>query len=195
MISKKIICAPLIALFCASCSTFHETHYFKDNVVSVKNEKLVSNYYKVNISGFSFLSSSRYLSGYFNQEAIDLYFNEIKQPADAKIFNTEEKNGNQALVTNEDGNELVLIFSTNAKAISDQIGNIAKNQVVLNSLAVITQKEKLMEATEVQNKISDADSDIQNFILQTDLYLDNLDAKPKNEIKTTVNQYLNSVSK
>ncbi|MEN0047259.1 MAG: hypothetical protein AAF806_09390 [Bacteroidota bacterium] len=49
----------LLLLFCA-CSNFKEIHYIKDNAPDMPN------YYRVKITGTSFISSSRYMSGYFD---------------------------------------------------------------------------------------------------------------------------------
>lgn len=176
--------ALLLLLSLSSCSSFSEVHYFKDKVGIIDNtsKKSVSNYYRVKIKGYSFLSSSRYVSGYFNQDAVNLYFNEISQPVNGKLFTNTS-------VTNENGNELVLIFSTNAKAISDQIGNISKNQTILNSMAQLSQKEKIVEAEKIKNELSTVDSEIQTFILNTDLYLKNIETKSGDEIKKVIEQY------
>lgn len=176
--------ALLLLLSLSSCSSFSEVHYFKDKVGIIDNtsKKSVSNYYRVKIKGYSFLSSSRYVSGYFNQDAVNLYFNEISQPVNGKLFTNTS-------VTNENGNELVLIFSTNAKAISDQIGNISKNQTILNSMAQLSQKEKIVEAEKIKNELNTVDSEIQTFILNTDLYLKNIETKSGDEIKKVIEQY------
>jgi hypothetical protein len=186
---KKIISLFLIMTLSISCSSFSEVHYFKDKVGIVSGDKkTVSNYYKVKICGYSFLSSSRYVSGYFNQDAINLYFNEISQPVNGKLFTN-------TAVTNEDGNELVLVFSTNAKAITDQIGNISKNQSILNSMAQLTQKDKIIEAQSVKSDLSVIENDIQNFILNTDLYLKDIDTKSGTEIQDALVQYTKSLLK
>lgn len=187
----------LLAVFLTSCSTFYETHYFKDKVGLKEGEtkEKVANYYRVKIKGYSFLSSSRYVSGYFNQDAINLYFNEINQNPTAKLFNTSTTNGNSSLLVNEDGNELVLVFSTNAKAITEQIGNIAKNQTILNSVAQITQKDKINESLSIKTDLGEADFNTQNYILSTDLYLSGLETKDKNEIQNTLDQYIKSLAK
>lgn len=197
MKTKKSIIAFLMIIMLSSCSTFYETHYFKDKVglESGQQSNKVSNYYRVKIKGYSFLSSSRYVSGYFNQEAINLYFNEIKQASSAKLFNTKETNGAKSLLTNEDGDELVLVFSTNAKAITDQVGNIAKNQTILNSIAQLTQGEKIKEALTIKTELGQTGFEIQNFILNTDLYLNNIETKTKEEIELALNQYIKSLSK
>lgn len=194
---NKLLCYLLLLAVTLSCSTFNETHYFKDKIGAEEGQtkNKVANYYRVKIKGYSFLSSSRYVSGYFNQDAINLYFNEIKQPENAKLFNTPKDCCDKTTITNEDGNELVLVFSTNAKAITEQIGNIAKNQTILNSIAQITQKEKITESLALKSELGIANLDTQNFILNTDLYLKDIESKSVKEIDLTLNQYIKSLTK
>lgn len=186
----------LVMHFLSSCSSFNEVHYFKDKVGLKPGEETnkVSNYYRVKICGYSFLSSSRYVSGYFNQNAINLYFNEFTQPENGELINTEVKNDVKSLVVDEDGNELVLVFSTNAKAISTQIGNIAKNEVILNSVAQITQKDKIMEAAQLKYQIKDVKQDIDFFILNNELYLKEIETKGATEIKNDIRNLLNTLN-
>lgn len=175
-------------LLLVSCSTINEVHYFKDkiNETSDTPTKTVANYYKVQIKGYSFLSSSRYVSGYFDQNAINLYFNEFAQPEKGKLFEKSPDGG----FTNETGNELVLILSTNAKAISDQIGNISKNQVILNSAASLVQDGKIKEAQKLKMDLSTLNVDTNNFIFQSDAYLNGISAKTPEEQKLAVAQLL-----
>jgi hypothetical protein len=197
MEKNKLLYFSLLVAVASSCTTFNETHYFKDKIGAEEGQtkNKVSNYYRVKIKGYSFFSSSRYVSGYFNQDAINLYFNEIKQPENAKLFNTPKDCEGKPVLTNEDGNELVLVLSTNAKAITEQIGNIAKNQTILNSIAQITQKEKINESLAVKSELGIADLDIQNFILNTDLYLKDIESKSEKNIDFTLNQYIKSLTK
>ncbi|MGV7105784.1 hypothetical protein [Flavobacterium sp. U410] len=197
MKNLKVILVVLSLATLVSCSSFSEEHYFKDRVTSSTNGdvNIVPNYYKVKICGYSFLSSSRYVSGYFDQNAINLYFNEIVQPENAKLFNTKtDADNNNSLVTNEAGNELVVVLSSNAKAVTEYIGSIAKNQNILNSIAQITQKEKIEEANAVKSEISFITNETQNFILKTDLYLNELSTRGKDKEKQQViKDYLSSI--
>lgn len=193
----KFVLVVILLTTLLSCSSFSETHYFKDRVTSntTGDINIVPNYYKVKIRGYSFLSSSRYVSGYFDQNAINLYFNEIVQPDNAKLFNTKtEAENNKSLITNETGNELVVVLSTNAKAVTEQIGNIAKNQNILNSLAQLTQKDKIEEANAVKLEISNIDSETNIFILKTDLYLKDLSTRTvDNDKKEVIRNYLATI--
>lgn len=197
MKSLKTILVVLSLVTLVSCSSFSEEHYFKDRVTSSTNGdvNIVPNYYKVKICGYSFLSSSRYVSGYFDQNAINLYFNEIVQPENAKLFNTKtDSDNNQCLITNESGNELVVVLSSNAKAVTEYIGSIAKNQNILNSIAQITQKERIEEANAIKSEISQITNETQNFILKTDLYLNDLSTRTKDKEKIqAINDYLSSI--
>lgn len=197
MFKLKIVIKILLVTTLVSCSSFREEHYFKDRITSSNSGtvNIVPNYYKVRICGYSFLSSSRYVSGYFDQNAINLYFNEIVQPENAKLFNTKtDGDGNKSLLTNESGNELVVVLSTNAKAVTEHIGSIAKNQTILNSLAQLSQKDKINEANTVKSEISTITNETQNFILKTDIYLQNLSTRTTdNEKKDGIKNYLSSI--
>jgi hypothetical protein len=178
----------LIGLLLTSCSNIREVHYFKDKITEKSDAptKTIANYYKVEIRGYSFLSSSRYLSGYFDQSAINLYFNEFTQPEDGKLFGNNPQGG----LTNETGNELVLILSTNAKAISDQIGNISKNQVILNSAASLIQEDKIKEAQKLKMSLNELSLETNNFIFQSDSYLKGISTKTEAEKKLAIRQFL-----
>lgn len=210
MFKKKIKNAVLIIHFFAfiSCSSIYEVHYFKDKIGTRSGEraKLIPNYYKVEISGYSFLSSSRYVSGYFDQNAINLYFNEFSQPENGKLFGSEssesiesttdsgKKANGENLLTTENGNELVLVFSTNAKAVTDQIGNISKNQSILNSMASITQKDKIEEGAKMKLQLNDLDIDIKNFIFNSEVYLNGISSKTEAEKKLLINQLAQTIN-
>jgi hypothetical protein len=175
-----------------SCSTINEVHYFKDKIsASNSATKIIPNYYRVKITGSSFLSSSRYISGYFDQTAINLYFNQFAQPTNGKLFGTADSS---SAFANEDGKELVLIFSTNAKAVSDQIGAIAKNQVVLNSMSTILQKNKLEEAVKIKADLKEITADKDLYIFKTDLYLKDISKKTEKEKKLVIDQFLKNIN-
>lgn len=171
-----------------SCSSIYEVHYFKDKVNQRSNyiNSYLPNYYKVEISGYSFLSSSRYVSGYFEQNAINTYFNEFAQPENGKIFNNN-------IFTNETGNELVLIFSTNAKAITNQIGSISKSQTVLNSLASIVEKGKTEESKKINSQLETLDVDINQLKSHVDYYLKDIENLSEAQKKLAIAQLLETL--
>jgi hypothetical protein len=75
--------ALVCVLACVSCSTFHETHYFRSQVSKPDG---IPNYYKLTVEGNTRLSSSRYLSGYFDEDTLNRYFNEFTQPSGGGVL-------------------------------------------------------------------------------------------------------------
>lgn len=144
-----------------SCSSFSEVHYFKDRL------KPTSNYYKVEIKGHTMLSSSRYVSGYYDRGAVQAYFGELSQPAKGKFIPLEE---NDERRTGQ--KELVLLLSTNSDAIASSIGNLVKSKSVVNSLTLIVNKDKIAEANAVKSQLNKLNTDIDLLIAKADTYLD-----------------------
>jgi hypothetical protein len=65
------------ALLLGACSTtFNERHFFK----SPGAKGAAPNYYRLDIKGNVRFSSARYVSGYYDETAVDLLFNELKSP-------------------------------------------------------------------------------------------------------------------
>ncbi len=187
-----------------SCTTFREVHYFKDKIQEEKSASPVSivpNYYKVSIKGWAFMSSSRYLSGYFDQNSVNEYFNEIPQPEKGNLYsldnkvevekskgdsasNNETKKDKQAKVENnfESGSELVLILSTNSEAIATQIKNTAVNKDVLKSLTLLANKDELKESKVINKNLSQVNTDISSFISNADFFFETLNPNDSAEL-------------
>lgn len=178
-----------------SCTTFREVHYFKDKIKEERSTSpisIVPNYYRVNIKGWSFMSSSRYLSGYFDQNSVNEYFNEIPQPEKGTLFTSDnkveadkksgdgstteasKKASSSSEVKTESGSELVIILSTNSEAIATQIKNTAVNNDVLKSLTLLANKDKLEEANTVKKEIANVNTDISLFVLGVDNFINSL---------------------
>jgi hypothetical protein len=135
--------AALSAVAClpAGCSTFSETHFFK-------SEGEEANYYRLRVRGNTGLGSARYLSGYFDEEAVNEYFNETSQPAAARFSTTRPAAAENAEGDAEGGEErvrplgaspddnriLVMLLSSNSDAVADQIGAFAQNREIATML-------------------------------------------------------------
>lgn len=128
---KKCIALLGLCLLLSGCSSFKETHYFKDSLLPI------SNYYKVEVRGYSFLSSSRYVSGYYDRNAIQDYFGELSQPTNGSFKNITP------LATNDPNKELVLLLSSNSDAIAQAFGNFVKSKNSMNSLAVLLNQKQI----------------------------------------------------
>jgi hypothetical protein len=73
--------------------TFNERHYLRSSARD--SNGVPQNFYRVDVSGSTFLSSSRYISGYFDEDAVDIYFAEFVQPKNAS-FPVTTATGNDA---------------------------------------------------------------------------------------------------
>lgn len=67
------------SLLAGCTSQFGETHYFR-------SEAEPANYYRLRVHGNTFLGSARYISGYFDEDAVNDYFNEMSQPAKGEFI-------------------------------------------------------------------------------------------------------------
>jgi hypothetical protein len=125
-------------------SSFSERHFFKSE--DAYGNPL--NYYKLSVSGKNFLSSTRYLSGYFDEKAVDAYFNQFTQP-DKGLFDGTIKTEGSNVKPLEDaltGRKLVLLLSSNSDAIAQQIGQFANNQAVMSDLTRLIYRDHIKEA-------------------------------------------------
>jgi hypothetical protein len=77
---------------CAGCSNFAEKHYF----AAVDKHNHPINYFRLTVTGYTFLSSSRYVSGYFDEDAVNQYFGTISQPSGATFVGLDPASGGKA---------------------------------------------------------------------------------------------------
>ncbi|WP_298157113.1 hypothetical protein [Flavobacterium sp.] len=150
-------CLGLAFLF-NSCSSFKETHYFKDTL------EPVANYYKVEVRGYSFLSSSRYVSGYYDRTSIQEYFGELGQPEKARFVPATTNPADQ-------NKELVLLLSSNSDAIANGFSNIVKNKTTMNSVALLANKDKIEQSAAIKAERSEVDNKIEMFKMRVEANL------------------------
>ncbi len=120
------------------CASFEETHYFKQPIPN----QGTPNYFRLSVSGSAQFSSARYVAGYYDERAVDLFFNEIKTSgADTKgaIFKDDLKSpgGGQAILPLDpklENGRLVMILSTNASGVANAIGSFAESQVTADAI-------------------------------------------------------------
>lgn len=117
------LCAAWMLTACVS--RFGEKHYFR----SEDAQGLPVNYYRVTVKGGTFLTNSQYLSGYFDEDAVNTYFGQ-----------TSSKPGqspSKLKLTPLDGDEtrrLVLLLSSDSDAVASDIGQLADNTALMNDL-------------------------------------------------------------
>ena len=73
---KHWLAAFVCSVLLSGCASFEEEHYFMTRD-SETGEPV--NFFRLSVSGGSELSSSRYVSGYYDEAAVDLFFNEIRK--------------------------------------------------------------------------------------------------------------------
>jgi hypothetical protein len=108
------------------------------------------NFFKVDITGWSFLSNARYMSDYFDKSAVDAYFGTFKQPEQGQSLSPSTGNGTKlvALDGQGGGGEFILLLSTNADAFADAIGAIAQSEAIAKDLVRLANKDKFVAASD-----------------------------------------------
>jgi hypothetical protein len=165
---SRVAAAMLSAIALTGCgSHFGETHYFS---VLDNNQKPI-NFFRLTVSGGAGFANNRYVSGYFDERAVDLFLNESKStplPTDGTlgavppIFpKVDCTNMTPADCTAAQDKQLhlvplgekmpasgafVLIISSNADAIAGTIGSFAENDITLNSAMYLLNHDKIMQA-------------------------------------------------
>lgn len=130
----------VIAFALIGCQAAKEVHYFKEG----------DNYYRIRVNERAFMSSSRYVSGYFDESAVTNYFNEMHRPdTTARILPlntiTAGSSSSTDVKTTTDNLKLVMILSTNSDVVAEQIGNLADNEQTLDLLARMANKDAIKE--------------------------------------------------
>jgi hypothetical protein len=141
----------LLLLLSVSCASFHEEHYF----VARDKTGTPINFFRVRIAGNTGLSRMRYVSGYFDERAVDLYFNEIKNPSNAAssgeiapLFVSGQKDpGSETILTPltpaEGHGALLMIFSSNPNSVANTIGEFAENQQAADAITNLLNHQKI----------------------------------------------------
>lgn len=153
--SRRIACIALaFVLGTSGCAvTFKEDHYFQQQ----NKAGDVTNYYHLQVSGYGAMSSARYVSGYYDERAVDLFFNELKveqttQTTNTQIFKDAQKNpGSDEIIKPLDPNvhgAFVMILSTNASSVARTIGQFAENQIVADAITNLMNRDALLSKAE-----------------------------------------------
>lgn len=137
-------CVLLMCLLCTSCqASIVEDHYFKS--VSGDSER-ATNYFRLRVRANSAFSETRYIAGYYDERAVDLYFNEYKKE-DIGVFGSKlvDPGTDQKIVPltpEEERGTFVMILSTSAKAVADTIGAFAESRVVSDVIGGVAEQQR-----------------------------------------------------
>ncbi len=146
----RVIIAVLWVSVAGCRAHFHETHYFA-SVSSQNAEEHASNYFRLKVDGTIRASKGRYVSGYYDERAVDLLFNEIK-PEDGKpagipkLFHEKLKDPGsneviRPLSPDDQHGALVLILSTDATSVANAIGSFAQSEAVADSIVTLLNRD------------------------------------------------------
>lgn len=160
--------AATLALLCAGCAGgVLEKHHFA--TVNTSTNEIV-NVFRVTVTGDVQAANARYLAGYYDERAVDLFFNETKsrpvasgrdaqgapqfwdwdcsgKDADACKAHRESR----LSVVPVGGGEVpegafFLLLSTNADAVASTIGGFAENEVLLKAALSLATRDTRQEA-------------------------------------------------
>jgi hypothetical protein len=150
-----------VAILVAGCgTTFKERHFFQ--TISGSSGR-ATNYFRLTVEGDAKFSSARYIAGFYDERAVDLYFNELKpgQPGGniAPLFPADQKNpgDNTTIVPlkpDDTKGAFVMVFSTDAKAVVDTIGSFAENQVTADALSNLVNRADIRASNEANARIA-----------------------------------------
>ena len=135
-------------IFISSCTRFGEIHYFQSRDIDGR----VSNYYRLKVDGYARCSSAKYVSGFYDERAVDMFFNEMQiAPTSStatragKLFETDQTNpGTQDKITplnSTDAGAFVMVLSSNASSVTNVIGQFAENQIVADAVSNLANRD------------------------------------------------------
>ena len=129
-------------------SVIKENHYFATYKEGSSDREPVQ-FYRLSVDGSSNFSNARFLSGYFDERAGSLFFNELQRPTGGRLFDDNVKlpgagpgTSLQSLSPSAVNGSYVLILSTDVDSIASAIGSFAESQIVADSLTRLLNRDK-----------------------------------------------------
>ncbi len=141
---------PVAAVVLAGCaSVVGESHYFAAFRESAPGVREPVQFYRLQVESGSQMANARYLSGYFDERAVSLFFNELKGTPNARLFDDNQtlpgSGGTKLKGLSPDAGDgaFMLILSTNADDIANTIGSFAESQVVADALTRLLNRDQI----------------------------------------------------
>jgi hypothetical protein len=140
-----------LAMVLSGCATsFRETHFFKSEVAAAPG---IPNYFRLTVEGSANFSSARYISGYFDEDTVNAYFNEYTQPKGAALLQPAPTAGVQPVQAGLRGTKLVMILSSNSDEVASQIGALAASKQFTASLAGLVARDQFTTADQAEQRL------------------------------------------
>lgn len=125
-----------------------ERHYFATYQEDSPGEPV--NFFRVDVTANTRFTNARYVAGYYDERAVDLFFSELKSNDTASLFSGELKDpGTDQVIKPLDpgvNGALVMVLSTNADDIVDAISAFAESQVVGQAVTQIANGSRLRDS-------------------------------------------------
>lgn len=144
----------LAALVCGCWAKFEETHFFQQPGPFGQ----AANYYRLEVSGGTWFSSSRYIAGYYDERAVDLFFNQLKPAGQngggiSPLFVADQKEPGSAetitpLTPTSGRGAFVMLFSSDANAVANAIGQFSESQVVAEAVTNLVNRPIIQSSRE-----------------------------------------------
>lgn len=205
----QILFPLLLAFSVTGCITnFRETHFFKSENQSGE----IPNFFRIRVAGSTGLSSARYLSGYFQEDVVNEYFNEIGQPDKARLVpvgqspktdETKSNNnkGNVPTTSSPTSTEqlkspvLVLLLSSNSDDIANQLGALAQSQEFTASLARLLASSRFEAADQSERRLRNDQARGRVDATLGDQLITGIPDKPSpQEVKTRLLEFVNQLA-
>jgi hypothetical protein len=140
-----------VLLVVGGCGTvIHEKHYFAAFDDEPEGRREPVQFYRLRVDGSTHFSNARYLTGYFDERAVSLFFNEIQAPKNQRLFDDAVPvlglpAGTKLtpLTPSPENGAFVLIMSTNADAVANAIGSFAESQVVADAMTRMVNRDRI----------------------------------------------------
>lgn len=159
-VRSSLLVLLLFPLGTAACGVkFNEQHIFAQS----QQATTAANYLRIDVEGRSRNGNARYIAGFYDERAVDLFFNEIKPGqstcgtlgcgADALAVRpicgvSPDGSPNcqrQLAVGDPSTGAFLMLFSTNAAVVADAIGQFAENQSVADALTSLASRDRVRE--------------------------------------------------
>ena len=156
LISKRVFrkfvrvgASSIVALLCGCHAEVRETHYFASFAPDKPTEPV--NFFRLDVVGKSRFTNARYVAGFYDERAVDLFFNEVKSSSAApSLFaaNLNEPGTNEVLrpLSPADTGAFVMVLSTNADAIGNAIGSFAESKEIADNISTLLNRKELAKA-------------------------------------------------
>ena len=149
----------VLAMMVGGCgATVSERHYFAS--YSADDPNTPTNFFRLEVSATSALSSARYVAGYYDERAVDLIFNEIRTgegddtPALFTELSTDSGETIRPLSPDASDGVFVMILSTDAESVANVIGGFAERQAVADAVSNLVNRDRIRERVRSDARLS-----------------------------------------